>query len=525
MKLTYPTTTADKTSCDVLILPVWEEAKMLSPYAWAAKLAERVTPGIFTGKAGETVLVSGAGVTSAKAVLLLGVGKKKGATMKGLREAVCSAVRADALNKLKPSTVGIDLTSVVDELGGKAKAKAHGAESGPSHPKTRWVGQAVAEGAELGVYVYEDMLNVNEEKKKALERAGTLAVIAPKDSLVELKKGLADGQAISAAVNHCRDLCNHPNSHLKPAQLAKFAQTESAKIPGLKCTVMQKAQIEKLGMGSFLSVNAGSDDEDGAARLIVMEYNGGKKGAKPLALVGKGLTFDTGGYSLKPAASMLGMKWDMGGAATMISATLAIAALKLPINLVCVCPTTENLVNEKATKPGDVVTSLSGITIEVNNTDAEGRLILCDALTWVQDKYAPDTIIDAATLTGAVLIALGDQVYGVMTNDDGLAAEIATASSDAGELSWRLPLPKEYENYLDSDIADISNIGGAGKAGTITAALFLKRFIKDGQKWAHLDIAGVANNEGKQKGVAPSKGGTGTAVRTLVTLARGRAGA
>ncbi len=522
MKITAAATDPAKTTCDVLLIPCFEGDKLPG---YASEFSDCLLKDQFTGKSGQTVLMATGGAIKAKGLMLVGLGKAKELTLKSLREAVCTAVRTGELGKLGLKSLAMDANGLLSACGGKTKAKGHGASNGPELPKTRWIGQAIGEGAELGVYVYDDLVSVNEEKKKGLARAESLTVLAGKDEQVELKKGLSDGYSIAVGVNHARDLCNHPNSHLKPAQLAKFAQDQSAKIPGLKCTIMSKAQIKALKMGSFLSVNAGSDDGDGAARMIVMEYNGGKKGQKPLALVGKGLTFDTGGYSLKPAASMLGMKWDMGGAATMIAATLAIASIKAPINLVCVCPCTENLVNEHATKPGDVVTSMSGITIEVNNTDAEGRLILCDALTYVQKKYKPDTIIDAATLTGAVLVALGDQYYGVMANDDGLANEIIGASKDAGELAWQLPLPKEYENYLDSDIADISNIGGAGKAGTITAGLFLKRFIDDGQKWAHLDIAGVANNEGKQKGVAPAKGGTGTAVRTLVQLARARAGA
>jgi leucyl aminopeptidase len=470
------------------------------------------------------VLGPGAGTVKAGAAVLVGLGKQADFSLKVLREAVCAALRVDALCKLKMNSAALDLSHVVAAEGGSKAAHAHGAKDGPKHAKNRWLGQGVGEGAVLGVYVYDDLINKNEDAKKKLHRVSSLAVCAPKDAHSDLQKGAHDGETVAVCVNHCRDLCNHPNSHLKPAQLAAFAVSEARKTPGVKATVFEKAKLKQLGMGSFLSVNAGSDDKDGAARLIILEYFGGKKGEKPVALVGKGITFDTGGYSLKPAASMLGMKWDMGGAATMINATLAIARLKLPINVVCLAPTTENCVNELATKPGDVVTSMAGITIEINNTDAEGRLILCDAMTYAQKTYKPDVMIDAATLTGAVLIALGDQYFGVMCNDDGLAGDFDAACKSAGELSWRLPLPKEYDSYLESDIADVSNVFLGGKAGTITAGLFLQRFVDKGQKWAHLDIAGVANNEGKQKGVAPAKGGTGTAVRTLVNFARNRCG-
>lgn len=523
MQLTCSTSDGATLKADVLIVPAFEYANPLKDFGYGTDLKKLLFKGQFDGKAGELAVLPGSGIVGSHTVILVGLGKRADFELAALRNGVCAAIRDESINKSKAKHVAVDLSDVLAKLGSD-KCKVPGGAGGPTLPMARWLGQAVAEGLELGGYVYDRLFNlVKDDKVPARPTKGS--VIAEKAAHTELKKGFALGAGFSDGVNLARSLCNDPNSHLKPAQLAAAAQKACTGVANLTCKVHNKAQLEKWKMGAFLSVNAGSDDKDGAARLICMEYKGGKAGDAPICLVGKGLTFDTGGYSLKPAAAMLGMKWDMGGAATMIGAIVAIARAKLPVNVVCVVPTTENLVNEIATKPGDVVTAMNGMTIEVNNTDAEGRLILCDALTYAQKTYKPDTIIDSATLTGAALVALGDQYFAVLSNDDGVAAELADATKDAAELSWRLPLPKEYISYLDSKIADTSNIGGR-MAGTITAGLFLQKFINDGQKWAHLDIAGVADNhEGKQKGVAPTSGGTGTAVRTLVAFARARCNA
>jgi leucyl aminopeptidase len=257
-------------------------------------------------------------------------------------------------------------------------------------------------------------------------------------------------------------------------------------------------------MGSFLSVAAGSDE---SAKLIVLEHKGGKKADQPVALVGKGVTFDTGGISLKPGASMDEMKYDMCGAASVLGTFSAIAALKLPINVVGVIPATENMPNGSATKPGDIVTSMSGKTIEILNTDAEGRLILCDALTYVQ-QYKPSAVIDIATLTGAVIIALGHHISGLISNNNKLAKEVLAAGDDAQDLAWQLPLDEKFQRQLHSNFADIANIGGRA-AGTITAGCFLSRFTED-VEWAHLDIAGTAWVSG-----TTAKGATGRPVPLL----------
>jgi leucyl aminopeptidase len=258
--------------------------------------------------------------------------------------------------------------------------------------------------------------------------------------------------------------------------------------------VLEEKDMEKLGMGSLLAVARGSEQP---AKLIVLEYHGAAKKENPVVLVGKGVTFDTGGISLKPAAEMDEMKFDMSGAGSVLGTLQAVAEMKLPINVVGIIPATENMPGGKATKPGDVVTSLSGQTIEILNTDAEGRLILCDALTYAE-RYNPKVVIDIATLTGACVIALGNFTTGLMSNDDKLAQELLAAGEQAADRAWQLPLWDEYQDLLRSNFADIANIGGRA-AGTITAACFLSRFTKK-YRWAHLDIAGTAWKSGKDKG-------------------------
>ncbi|MGH7225773.1 MAG: leucyl aminopeptidase, partial [Gemmataceae bacterium] len=258
----------------------------------------------------------------------------------------------------------------------------------------------------------------------------------------------------------------------------------------IKTKVLEEADMEKLGMGSLLSVAKGSRQP---AKLIVMEYLHGAKDEKPVALVGKGLTFDAGGISIKPAAKMDEMKFDMCGGASVFGTLAAIAELKLPINVVGIVPSTENLINGQASKPGDIVTSMSGITIEVLNTDAEGRLILCDALTYAEKFYEPAQTIDMATLTGACVVALGSHASGLFANQSGFARALLNAGEQIGDRAWELPLWPEYDGQLKSDFADVANIAtsGPGEAGAIIAATFLHRFTRK-MKWAHLDIAGTA---------------------------------
>lgn len=311
------------------------------------------------------------------------------------------------------------------------------------------------------------------------------------------RKAVATGKAIGEGMALTRRLGDLPANIATPSFLASEARTLARKYNNLNAKVLNELQMKKLGMNSLLSVAAGSDEP---AKLIILEYNGSRKSTAPIALVGKGVTFDTGGISLKPGAAMDEMKYDMSGAGSVLGTFQAISALKLPINAVGIIPATENMPNGHATKPGDIVTSMSGKTIEILNTDAEGRLILCDALTYAQ-KYKPSAVIDIATLTGAVIIALGNHISGLMGNNDKLIQKIFDAGQYTGDAVWKLPMDDEYQCQLDSNFADIANIGGRS-AGTITAGCFLSRFTED-INWAHIDIAGTAwKSGGKAKGAS-----------------------
>jgi leucyl aminopeptidase len=314
--------------------------------------------------------------------------------------------------------------------------------------------------------------------------------------------GLANGQALAAGVSLAKDLGNLPPNVCTPSYLAEQALA-LGKTHQFKVEVLERDALKKLGMGSFLGVAQGSEEPP---KFIIMQHLKGKKEQKPVVLVGKGITFDTGGISLKPGSDMDEMKYDMCGAASVIGTFKAIAAMNLPLNVIGVIPTCENMPDGRATRPGDVLTSMSGLTIEVLNTDAEGRLILCDALTYVE-RFEPSAVIDVATLTGACVIALGHHASGLFSNNDALAAELLQAGEVALDRAWHMPMWDDYQSLLDSNFADMANIGGRA-AGSITAACFLARFAKK-YDWAHLDVAGTAWKSGKEKG------GTGRPVPLL----------
>ena len=308
-----------------------------------------------------------------------------------------------------------------------------------------------------------------------------------------LEQSVANGAAIAEGMNLAKDLANHPGNVCTPTYIADQAEIVANEYPNITIDILEEKDMAKLGMGSFLSVSKGSDEP---GKMVILEYkgaldeNGDKDGNKaPIALVGKGITFDTGGISLKPGANMDEMKFDMGGAAGMLGTLKACAEMQLNLNVVVVLAAAENMPSARASKPGDIVTSMAGKTIEVLNTDAEGRLVLCDALTYV-GKYNPEVVIDAATLTGACIIALGHHICAVLSNDDGLANDIMDAGNTINDRAWQLPMGEDYKKQLKSSFADLGNIGGRA-AGTITAACFLAEFTKE-YKWAHLDIAGTA---------------------------------
>ncbi|WP_373488615.1 leucyl aminopeptidase [Blastomonas sp.] len=325
-------------------------------------------------------------------------------------------------------------------------------------------------------------------------------------------KGLAsawpDIAAVADGVTLTRELVTEPANIIYPESFVERCQP-LAKL-GVEISIMGHEELEKLGMGALLGVSQGSARPP---RVLVMRWNGtGSADAKPVVLVGKGVTFDTGGISIKPAAGMEDMKWDMGGAGAVAGTMKALAGRKAKAHIIGVCGLVENMPDGNAQRPGDVVTSMSGQTIEVINTDAEGRLVLCDVLHWVQEEYSPEYIVDLATLTGAIIISLGDQHAGLFSNDDGLANQLTAAGEAAGDPLWRFPLTKAYDKLIDSPIADIKNVGPRG-GGSITAAQFLQRFIKPGVKWAHLDIAGMVWAD--KPGPVWDKGATGYGVRLL----------
>jgi leucyl aminopeptidase len=345
----------------------------------------------------------------------------------------------------------------------------------------------------------------------AAPKLSSFSMVCSKAQVAALTEGLRRGEAVAAGVTLARECANRPANHCTPTYLAQVAKG-LAKDHGLKVEVLDKKDCEKLGMGSFLAVAQGSAEP---LKFIVARWNGGAKADAPVVLVGKGITFDTGGISIKSAAEMDEMKFDMGGAASVLGTLRAVAELKAKVNLIGIIPACENMPSSRAVKPGDVVTSLSGQTIEVLNTDAEGRLILCDALTYAE-RLKPAVVVDVATLTGACVIALGHHRSGLFSDDEALAAELLAAADSALDPAWRMPLDEEYDEALKSNFADMGNVGGRA-GGAITAAMFLKRFTAK-LRWAHLDIAGTAWKSGAAKGAT----GRPVGLLTHFVLARAR---
>ncbi|HMX14495.1 MAG TPA: leucyl aminopeptidase, partial [Thauera aminoaromatica] len=425
----------------------------------------------------------------AERVLLVSLGKHDEFGDKAYRDALAAAAKAISAGPAKDAVVAL----ADAELSGRDMA---------------WRLQQAARILADGAYRFDALKS---DKKTRKERgAKKLCLLVSCELGAELDTAVLQGHAIASGMALAKDLGNLPGNHCTPTHLAETAESLGKQYK-FDVEVLERDDMEKLGMGSFLSVARGSHQPP---KFIVMHYKGGKAKAKPVVLVGKGITFDTGGISLKPAAEMDEMKFDMCGAASVLGTFKAVAQMGLPINLVGLVPTTENMPGGGATKPGDVVTSMSGQTIEVLNTDAEGRLILCDALTYAE-RFKPECVIDIATLTGACVVALGKIPSGLLANDDELAAEILRRGTESGDRAWQLPLWDEYQELLKSNFADMGNIGGR-YAGTITAACFLSRFAK-AYKWAHLDIAGTAWVSGD------AKGATGRPVPLLSSFLIGRA--
>jgi leucyl aminopeptidase len=371
----------------------------------------------------------------------------------------------------------------------------------------------IAQNAMQGVVTSQFELDKYKTRDKNGKAVDSFVLCIDGAKPAELKDGLARGQAIGESINLTRDLANEPPNILTPTEMAKRAQDMAKKV-GLKCEILDEAKMEKMGMGSLLSVSRGSAQP---AKLIVLRYTPAKSTAKKgelLGLVGKGITFDTGGISIKPAENMDAMKYDMTGGATVIGTMRAIALLKPTIPVIGVVAAVENMPGGNASRPSDVVTAMNGKTVEILNTDAEGRLILADAVHYTETQGAT-RIVDMATLTGAVIVALGDLNTGIMGNDQAFVDEVIECAKEAGEDFWQLPVSKDYSKGIKSDIADIKNIGPRGKAGTIIGAVFIQEFV-DKAKWAHLDIAGTAWADAAKPHQA--KGPTGVAVRALLKL-------
>ncbi|HET8940956.1 MAG TPA: leucyl aminopeptidase [Rudaea sp.] len=444
--------------------------------------------GDISGKIGSTRVLFGLpGITAAR-VLVVGLGEQK--SFDGARFKRACAEAARTLKTLPLESATSYLTGI--DVPGKDVA---------------WKLRTAALSSDAEAYKYTATFKPKEKSGKPEFSAIAFVGDESHASVLSQAVGIANG------VRFAREMGNLPPNLCTPIYVSEQARKIASEHDGVSCEVLDEAQMRELGMGALLGVAQGSANPP---RLIVLQWRGGGESDKPYALVGKGVTFDSGGISIKPSAGMEEMKFDMCGAAGVLGAFLAAVELKLALNLVCVVPSVENMPGANAQRPSDVVTSMSGITIEVLNTDAEGRLILCDALTYVQ-KFKPQVIIDAATLTGACVVALGSHASGLMSKDDTLANELIAAGEDTLDRAWRLPLWDDYQCQLDTGFADVANIGGK-TAGAITAGCFLSRFT-DGYRWAHLDIAGSAWNSGR-KGSA-----TGRPVALLVQYLLDRAGA
>lgn len=452
-------------------------------------LARALKSAGFEGKAGQSQMLYGLPDITAEAVLVVGAGEAKELDGRALQKIVATSVRALNSSQRK-------VASCLGELPVKER---------DLNQRLSEIVRATLETA----YRFDAYKSKKTPADKGLSHV-TLAV-ADKAAATAGKAAVAWGEALAQGINFARDLGNQPPNICTPVYLAEQAKALAKDQPKLSVTVLDEDAMRKLGMGAFLAVAQGSDNP---GRLIVMEYKGGKKADAPVALVGKGVTFDTGGISIKPAAAMDEMKFDMCGAASVMGVMSALVAAKLPVNVVGIVAAAENMPSGKATRPGDIVTTMSGQTVEILNTDAEGRLVLCDALTYV-GKFKPAIVIDIATLTGACVVALGKVVSGLFTPHDELAAALLKAGQDSGDRTWRMPLWQDYQDMIDSPFADMANIGNAPNGGAITAACFLSRYTKD-YTWAHLDIAGVAWHSGG------AKGSTGRPVPLLLEYIRAR---
>ena len=483
---------------DALILPMTEEAGPLRgtvrtlDAALKGTIARALQQTAFRGKLSERYLLHPLGRLGVEQLLLVGLGKASELTQDRLRQVTGEALRL--LRALKARKVAI---------------ACHDAVWGGLAGET--VAQAIAEGALLGLYRF-DAYKGKEDRGRVDEIDSLTLLCTDRGAIRALKDGIGRGEILAKATNLARDLINEPANVLTPAELAARARGVARRY-GLSAEVLNQRAMRRLGMGALLGVAQGSANPP---QLIILRHRGGKGSVNPmLGLVGKGVTFDAGGISIKASERMEMMKGDMAGAAAVIGAMMGIAALRAPIHVIAVIPAVENLPSGTAQRPGDIVRAMDGTTIEVINTDAEGRLILSDALCYAR-RLGVRRLVDVATLTGGVMVALGSVRTGLFTNNQALAEQVQAAGEAAGEKLWQLPLDDEYEELIKSDCADLKNTGGGKKAPAIGAARFLKHFVGD-TSWVHLDINGTSLQE-KESGYQP-KGATGVMTRTLIHLA------
>jgi len=460
-----------------VVVGVFEPRKLTLPAELLDKAANSyisdiVRRGDMEGKSGTTLLLHNVPGTLSDRILLVGLGKEKDFREKEFSGAIRTAVKT--LNE----TGAFDATIFLTELAVRKRSVA-------------WRVRQTVIIAQDATYKFDLFKSKKDDVRRPLRKL-TLGV-ERRNELAQAEEALAQGLAIAEGVALAKTLGNLPANICHPTYLAEQAVALAGEFK-LDCEILEQADMEKLGMQALLAVAKGSHQPP---KLIVLNYKGARASEKRIVLVGKGVTFDTGGISLKPAADMDEMKYDMCGAASVLGTLQAVARMALPINLTVIVPATENMPGGSATRPGDIVASMSGQTIEILNTDAEGRLILCDALTYAE-RFEPDTVIDVATLTGACVVALGEVATGLFSNRDGLARELLDAGDEAHDRAWHMPLWEDYQEQLKSPFADIANIGGR-MAGAVTAACFLSRFTKKFE-WAHLDIAGTAWKSGSNKG-------------------------
>ncbi len=486
MDYSIETAPLEDLQCDCIIVGVYQD-QQLSPSATALNSITHglintiVSRGDLSGKNGETVLINAVPDSKLERILLVGLGENKPLSAKDYKKALLAAV-----NSLKKPQI----KSVVCCL----------AECDVAGRDRQWKSRHIIEVFNDAVYQFTH----TKSDKETESQIQKISIAATEAERALAYSGMLQGKAIAEGMELTKHLSDLPGNICTPTYLAEQAIELSKKYASLNVSILEESDMTALGMGALLSVSRGSRQP---AKFITLNYQCGDKDAKPIVLIGKGLTFDAGGISLKQPAGMDEMKYDMCGGASVLGTLLAAAQLQLPLNIIGLIPSSENMPDGDANKPGDILTSMSGKTIEVLNTDAEGRLLLCDALTYAE-RFNPEVVIDLATLTGACLVALGRVTSGLLGNDDALCNDLSAAGETANDSVWRLPLWEEYQEQLKSNFADMANVGGKD-AGTITAACFLARFAEK-FRWAHLDIAGTAWRTG------PTKGATGRPVSLLI---------